>query len=273
MKKFILLILFILGVYLCSVFAFAAGQDTPSVDTGQSASADSGSVSSDSGTSVTGAGEKNSSGSFGSNETVDRNISQSSESSRGNETRQELRNRAEVQLRFNETERINETERNNSSRNESFGNNGLHEGSYVTEEGKHIDINVINETASFRVNDSEARSDLNLSSNETDNHVHLYAHLSNGKNAEIKIMTDTASQTAIANLALKVCSQENNCTIQLKEVGQGNETSPVYEVDAKKDTKVLGLFNARMNVQAQIDATTGNVTGVHKPWWAFMTSG
>ena len=100
----------------------------------------------------------------------------------------------------------------------------------------------------------------------------LKAQLSNGRNAEIKVMPDTASEKAMERLQLNVCSAENGCSIELKEVGSGEQTRAAYEVQAQKQAKFLGMFKVQMQVQAQVDAENGEVIQSKKPWWAFMAS-
>jgi hypothetical protein len=90
--------------------------------------------------------------------------------------------------------------------------------------------------------------------------------LSNGRVAEIKIMPETASENAIKKLG------DLGFTVELKEVGKGNESKPVYELTGNKQGKFLGIFKITARVQAQVDAETGNVK-VIKPWWSFLTSG
>ena len=85
-------------------------------------------------------------------------------------------------------------------------------------------------------------------------------------------MPDTASQIALDRLRLHVCNESNNCTIQLKEVGQGNETRASYEVQVERHFKILGLFQTKAEVKADVDAESGNVTATHRPWWAFLAS-
>jgi len=89
--------------------------------------------------------------------------------------------------------------------------------------------------------------------------------LSNGKNAEIKIMPQTASENAIARLG------ELNFTIELKEVGRGDDAKVVYELSGNKEGKFLGIFKIMARVKAQIDAETGE-TKVIKPWWSFLAT-
>lgn len=122
----------------------------------------------------------------------------------------------------------------------------------------------------LRVGAVEANSSLELTAG--DGEGRLRARLSNGKNAEIKVMPDTASARAIERLQLKNCNADNGCSIQLKEVGNGNQTRAAYEVKAEKEAKVLGLFKTRMHVRAEVDAETGEVMKTNKPWWAFIAS-
>jgi len=106
---------------------------------------------------------------------------------------------------------------------------------------------------------------------EEDDSGKLKVNLSNGKNVEIKIMPDKASEKAIAALKLHVCSEENDCEIELKEVGSGDEAKAVYEIKAQKQVKLLWLFNKKMQVSTEIDADNGDVISTKKPWWGFLT--
>jgi len=90
--------------------------------------------------------------------------------------------------------------------------------------------------------------------------------LGNGRQAEIKIMPETASARAIERLG------ELNFKVELKEVGKGNETKAAYELTGNKQGKFLGIFKIMAKVKAQVDAETGDVK-VIKPWWSFLTSG
>ena len=89
-------------------------------------------------------------------------------------------------------------------------------------------------------------------------------HLSNGRNAEIKIMPETASQKAIERLG------ELGFNIVLKEVGNDRVA---YEFSAEKEGKMFGLFKVKGKVAVEVDAETGEVIKVRRPWWAFMASG
>lgn len=93
-----------------------------------------------------------------------------------------------------------------------------------------------------------------------------YKNLSNGRNAEIKIMPETASARAIERLG------ELNFTIELKEVGKDDDAKVVYELTGNKEGKFLGIFKIMAKVKAQVDAENGDVK-IIKPWWSFLASG
>lgn len=94
----------------------------------------------------------------------------------------------------------------------------------------------------------------------------------NGSEREVKVMPETASENALQRLRLRNCNESNNCTIELKEVGTGNQSRVTYEIRVEKSARFLGLFKTRMQVQADVDADNGEVLQVRKPWWAFMAS-
>ncbi len=109
---------------------------------------------------------------------------------------------------------------------------------------------------------------LEMTQERAQNETKIYAKLSNGRNAEIKIMPDMASRAALQRLNLRNCTDD--CNIELKEANLGNQVRAVYEVRAQRNSKVFGIFSARMQVQAQVDAETGEIIQVNKPWWAFL---
>jgi hypothetical protein len=86
---------------------------------------------------------------------------------------------------------------------------------------------------------------------------------------EIKIMPDTASRNALIALETNACSPSNNCTIQLKTVGNGDAEKIQYEMNLEKRTKILGVIPQKMRASASVDAQTGE-TRARNPWWAFM---
>ncbi len=146
---------------------------------------------------------------------------------------------------------------------------GIHEG----EGGQMLKIQTqANNRINLEVGGVSVECDCEMKQEKVQNKTKLYARLSNGKNAEIKIMPNTASERALERLRLKVCSEENQCQIELKEVGSGEQTKLAYELKTQRQSRVFGLFKARMQVQAQVDAENGEVIKIKKPWWAFLAS-
>lgn len=93
----------------------------------------------------------------------------------------------------------------------------------------------------------------------------LYLETSDNKNEEVKIMPETASATAIEKLG-----EVKNIQIELKEVGKTDEKKPAYEMTAEKSVKILGLFATNIKITTEVNAQTGNITSVKKPWWSFL---
>ena len=79
-------------------------------------------------------------------------------------------------------------------------------------------------------------------------------------NKEIKIMPDTASEIAISTLQLK-----KEIEIELKDTGK-----PIYEIIGNKEVKIFGLFKKEMSIKIEINAETGNIEKIKKPWWSFL---
>ena len=90
-----------------------------------------------------------------------------------------------------------------------------------TETGKTITIEAGNsgKIIVIEVNKVNASTELSLEQESIQNKTKIKTKLKNGKNIEIKIMPDSASERALEVLKLKVCSAENNCTIEIKESG------------------------------------------------------
>lgn len=110
--------------------------------------------------------------------------------------------------------------------------------------------------------------------NET-NKSKFHAKKSNGKKSEIKIMLDVAAERALERLKLKVCNETNNCTIVLKEVGNDKNTTDnrtvEYELQVQRHARVLGIFQAKAQERAEVNAETGEVK-IYQPWWAFLAT-
>jgi len=144
-------------------------------------------------------------------------------------------------------------------------------GNYSTEQGDDMQIRMRAQNEfELRVGESTANCDCNLVREEVQNRTRLYAEMSNGEHAEIKVMPDKASETALQRLKLQNCGE--NCTIELKEVAVGNQMKMAYELTTQRSARLFGLFRTRMEVRAQVDSETGEIVRVRKPWWAFLAS-
>lgn len=147
------------------------------------------------------------------------------------------------------------------------------EGTYVNNAGQEMKIQVrANNRLRVEAGGIGANCECELKQEKIQNKTRLYAQLSNGKNAEVKIMPDTASERALERLRLKVCSEENNCQIELKEAGKGEKVQLAYEMQIERHSRILGIFQKKMQVRAQIEAENGEVIKINKPWWAFLAS-
>ncbi len=108
---------------------------------------------------------------------------------------------------------------------------------------------------------------VNFSGYRNGSGVMMRARLLDGQEKEVKILPDVASQTAISRF------QSKNITVVLKQVGNGTNAGVVYEASANKTVALLGLFKVRAILQAEINATNGEVMKYNQPWWYFLAFG
>lgn len=188
------------------------------------------------------------------------------------ENRGEIERRIEqrgAEIREKVKERIeNEDERKEIKR--KFRERIRENGGIIEIEGRNISIRDINESEKEiiigRIK-AKIRADL-FEENETGRGQILRAILSNGEFANIRIMPDRAA--AIALGILKAKCDENNCTMELKEVGKGNKIELRYELETEKEGRLLFLLKIKMKVRAEIDSETGEVISIKRPWWRFL---
>jgi len=126
----------------------------------------------------------------------------------------------------------------------------------------------------------EIEDELEIEEEIENNRTRLKVKFSNGQGSEIRIMPDVAAERALERLRLRVCSEENNCSIILKDVGQRDsdtgteefdrefENKAVYELKIERKSRVLGVIPAMMTVRAEVNAESGEIENVSKPWWA-----
>lgn len=99
---------------------------------------------------------------------------------------------------------------------------------------------------------------------QTDDKVgKAYAVTAGGEKKEIVISPENAQD--------KVREKVNIETLGSIVVKEDNG-KVVYNVEAVKDVKLFGFIKAKMNLQANVDVTSGEVVNVQKPWWAAFTN-
>ncbi|MEX2017520.1 MAG: hypothetical protein WD876_03540 [Candidatus Pacearchaeota archaeon] len=154
------------------------------------------------------------------------------------------------------------------------------------ENGFRQDINIkidnrtvdgrIREKFRYETNESnitvEAEDEIEFEEETNATHYRLKARLRNGNITDIKIMPDTASEVALERLRLKVCSEDNNCSIQLRERIHNNVPRVVYNIEANQNGRFLGIFRIAMRANAEVDPETGELLDVNRPWWAFLVA-
>ncbi len=172
------------------------------------------------------------------------------------------------------TQTNTETQTQNSGEGSQLQNKvAVESGVYTNQAGASMQIQKgEGSEVKFQSGNVEAKTTMTMTQEQVENKTKLKVKLSNGVDTEVKVMPDTASQTAIERLKLKNCVAEEGCAIELKEVGTGNQIKAVYEVKTEKPAKVFGLFKTNLKVQAQVDAETGEIVRSKKPWWSFLTT-
>ncbi|MFH0711509.1 MAG: hypothetical protein V1889_00085 [archaeon] len=187
-----------------------------------------------------------------------------STASANNQQQTQLQN----EITSNTQERIQEMRKLNEEKIENLRER-IQEREEILLEKKNITLKRIDDKIiEMKEKGNIIRTRLNLSSEGNGSQIRI--RLSNGRNAEIKIMPETASARAIERLRLKNC--DGNCTIELKEVGQGNKTRAVYEARVQKTFRLFGFIKRNKEVLTQIDAETGEEVTTRRPWWSFLAT-
>lgn len=127
------------------------------------------------------------------------------------------------------------------------------------------------ETTEDIVSRISLETELSVSLSNENTGSKLRVQLSNGNYASIRVLPSEASDKAESVLGVK-CSEETNCTVELKEHKVNGTQKAVYEVKMKKEVRLFGIFKVNQRVGADIDAETKEVITTHKSWWSFLTT-
>jgi hypothetical protein len=137
-----------------------------------------------------------------------------------------------------------------------------------TENGKNMTITSGNsgKTTTIEINKIKVNTTLEFETNTENNKTSIILNLPDGRNITLKILPERAAERAREKLG------EMNYTIELKQttITKGNETRMVYEIVGEKQGRFLGLFKTKGKTITTIDAETGEVIKMKKPWWSFL---
>lgn len=114
----------------------------------------------------------------------------------------------------------------------------------------------------------KAITEVDLTSEDDSRGKVLKAILSDGRIADIELMPDEASAIALAEL--KARCEEINCKIELKDIVKNKKNLLAYELETEKDSRILFIFKKKMKLIAIVDAETGEIIQIKKPWWKFL---
>ncbi len=179
-----------------------------------------------------------------------------------------------------DTDESNETEDNETQNNQS-NSQGLGQlirrrikaGTYTSPTGEQIRVSELAQNRiKFKVKELEAETELEIEEETENNKTKLKIKLKNGTIRELKIMPDVAAKTALARLRLIACSSQNNCTIELKDVGKKNKSRIAYEIQRQRTYRLYGLFKKIRPISILVDSDTGEIIKIKKPWWAFLAT-
>jgi len=124
-----------------------------------------------------------------------------------------------------------------------------------------LDSLIINEEG-FEMGDNSVKTKLKIIQRKGDKEK--LKVIIGGKDTRTIILPDTASDRAKERLG------ELGFTIELKDVGKEGSPELVYELEGEKQGRFLGIFKVKAKVFALVDAETGEVKKVKKPWWGFL---
>lgn len=142
---------------------------------------------------------------------------------------------------------------------------------FIDSEGKESEVSLeVVGGKFFRANGGvQAKSDLEISENDTDGKTKVRVQLKDGSYKEIKVLPDRASEIAKARLRMKF----GNDSLEIREIKHKNVPRVVYHLQGNSTGRFLGIFKTHVNANSDVDAETGEVLVVHRPWWAFLVTG
>lgn len=83
-------------------------------------------------------------------------------------------------------------------------------------------------------------------------------------------ITGVSKEVSIDPLQAITTAQVRNQTRAMIELYSESET-PKYRIMEEKTVRLLGLIPVDISVETRINAETGNVENINKPWWSILT--
>jgi hypothetical protein len=81
-------------------------------------------------------------------------------------------------------------------------------------------------------------------------------------------------KTYEGNKQIKITPEEASSKSEIttpKEIEIKEETmKPIYSVTGTKDARILFIIPVSMEIETKVDAETGDVFSINKPWWSFL---
>jgi hypothetical protein len=137
----------------------------------------------------------------------------------------------------------------------------LKAGNYTGALGQALQVReMVRGLKELRVNNISVETELNITQ-ETgdDNTTRLKVKLRKGMEKEIKVLPDSAMQISMEKVKLSECNEENNCTMKLIELVDGQDVKVVYKFNAMKEKKFLWIFKYKSKVKTNVDAETSEI--------------
>ncbi|GEM_PF-6670736 len=91
--------------------------------------------------------------------------------------------------------------------------------------------------------------------------------LSTGGDVEVQIMPEQANQKLTQEIG------EGNYEAELKEEVIDGQKIAIYEITGEKEARLFGLFRIRARIISRVNAQSGEIININKPWWSFLASG
>ncbi len=144
--------------------------------------------------------------------------------------------------------------------------------SCVTENGRTINITAGNSGNYIYIyveqTGANASTKMEIITYSNGDYVKVKTVTSNGSEVEIKVMPDEAEEIALEKVKVRTCNSETNCNLTLKE--EKNQLK--YEMQLQRHSRILAIFQKKMQIRTEIDAETGEIIKIRKPWWAFLAT-